>query len=75
MVSQRLKEYCEAEFENIDTVVSELFFVVRPKKVDYSTAELAAIATFIHNYYNGIENILKSFIVKKDCNKRCSYVA
>ncbi|HBR16560.1 MAG: hypothetical protein A3G39_09930 [Deltaproteobacteria bacterium RIFCSPLOWO2_12_FULL_43_16] len=65
MTSLRLKEYCEAEFENIDTVVSELFFVVRPKKIDYSTAELAAIAAFIHNYYNGIENILKRVLLSR----------
>src|SRR3989304_8688349 len=65
MTSLRLKEYCEAEFENIDTVVSEFFFVVRPKKIDYSTAELAAIATFIHNYYNGIENVLKRVLSLK----------
>lgn len=59
MESHRLKEYCEAEFENIDTVVSELFSVVRAKESGYALAELAAIATFIHNFYNGIENILK----------------
>lgn len=59
MTSQRLKEYCEAEFENISTVTSELFSVVEAGKSDYSVAELAAMATFIHNCYNGVENILK----------------
>lgn len=59
MTRQQLKEYCEAEFENINVVVSELFSVVKAKESGYSIAELAAIATFIHNFYNGIENILK----------------
>jgi len=59
MKKNQVKEYCEAEFENIDGVVLELFSVVKAGKSDYSTAELAAIATFIHNCYNGIENILK----------------
>lgn len=59
MTSQQLKEYCEAEFENISAVTSELFSVVEAGKSDYSVAELAAMATFIHNCYNGIENILK----------------
>ena len=59
MTSQQLKEYCEAEFENISAVTSELFFVVEAGKSDYSVAELAAMATFIHNCYNGVENILK----------------
>lgn len=59
MTSQQLKEYCEAEFENINTVTSELFSVVEAGKSDYSVAELAAMATFIHNCYNGVENILK----------------
>lgn len=59
MTKKRLEEYCDAEFENIDAVISELFSVLKPKKNKYSIAELAAIATFIHNFYNGIENILK----------------
>ncbi len=65
MLVQRLKEYCDAEFENIDAVISELKSVVKSKKVKYSTAELAAIATFIHNCYNGIENILKRIFLSK----------
>jgi len=59
MTKNQFKEYCEAEFENIDTVVHELFSICRTRKVKYSTVELAAIATFMHNFYNGIENILK----------------
>ncbi len=59
MIKHQLKEYCEAEFENIDAVTSELFSVVKTEKSEYSTPELAAIATFIHNCYNGVENVLK----------------
>ena len=59
MTNDQLREYCDAEFENIDTVKAELWSVIRPEKSEYSIAELAAIATFIHNIYNGIENILK----------------
>ncbi len=59
MTGKQLKEYCEAEFENIDIVMSELFSVIKTERSEYSTVELAAIATFIHNCYNGIENILK----------------
>ncbi len=62
MPKHQLKEYCEAEFENIDTVVFELFSIIKTAKSEYSTAELAAIATFIHNCYNGIENILKRIL-------------
>ncbi len=65
MTKQQIKEYCEAEFENIDAVVFELFSVVKTEKSEYSTAELAAIATFIHNYYNGIENVLKRVLSLK----------
>lgn len=59
MTRQQLKEYCDAEFENIDIVISDLFSVVKAEKTEYSISELAAIATFTHNFYNGIENILK----------------
>ncbi len=63
MTDQQLKEYCEAEFENIDTVASDLFAVVKSNKSDYSRVELAAISTFLHNIYNGFENILKRVLL------------
>jgi hypothetical protein len=63
MTKQQLREYCEAEFENIDTVLSELSRVAAHEKTEYSVAELAAIATFIHNFYNGLENILKRILM------------
>ena len=66
MIKQQLKEYCEAEFENIDTVLYELYAIVRVEKSEYSIAELAATATFLHNCYNGIENILKRVLLFVD---------
>jgi len=63
MTKKQLREYCEAEFENIDSVLSELALVIKPKKQKYSVADLAAAATFIHNCYNGIENVLKRMLV------------
>lgn len=63
MTKQQLRKYCEAEFDNIDAVISEIFIVALPVKTEYSTAELAAIATFIHNFYNGTENILKRILI------------
>ena len=42
MESHQLKEYCEAEFENIDAVVSELFSVVKAKESGYSIAKFAS---------------------------------
>ena len=66
MPEHKLREYCDAEFENIDTVVDELNSVVLLEKGAYSTAELAAVSTFIHNCYNGIENILKRVLSQKN---------
>lgn len=63
MTSQQLKEYCEAEFENIDRVVLELLSIVKAKNEGFTIIELAAIATFLHNFYNGIENILKRVLL------------
>jgi hypothetical protein len=56
MTNEQLREYCDAEFENIDSVKAELWSVVRSEKSKYSIAELAAIATFIHNIYRGMLN-------------------
>lgn len=66
MSNQQLKEYCAAEFENIDAVFAELFNVVQPDKAEYTAAELAAIAVFVHNCYNGIENILKRVLLSRN---------
>jgi len=63
MKKQQLKEYCEAEFENTQAVLSELFRIAASDKKIYSNVELAASATFIHNFYNGIENILKRIMI------------
>jgi uncharacterized protein YutE (UPF0331/DUF86 family) len=65
MTNGRLKEQCEAEFENIQTVLDELFTVAAPGKTDYSVADMAAVATFLHNAYNGIENVLKRTLSRK----------
>ena len=62
MTKKQLREHCDAEFENIYRVTSELTAVVQSRNSDYPIAELAAIATFIHNCYNGIENILKRIL-------------
>lgn len=65
MPNEQLREYCDAEFENIDAVVAELFLIAKAKKSAYSIAELAAMAAFLHNFYNGVENILKRILYAK----------
>jgi len=62
MTKKQLREHCDAEFENIYRVKSELTTVLQSRNSDYPIAELAAIATFIHNCYNGMENILKRIL-------------
>ena len=52
-----LKEKIEAEYENINKLILEL-----PEKNRLASLEflqLAGVATILHNFYNGIENILK----------------
>ena len=70
MTDQQLEKYCEAEFENIETVMSDLSSVVKDGSSEYSTPELAAIATFLHNIYNGTENILKRVLISKGLDIR-----
>jgi hypothetical protein len=59
-----LKERIEAEKENVEKVLKELKHVMKKEKK--TTVELAAIATFLHNTYNGIENILKQTLKAKN---------
>lgn len=63
MTKEELKEYCNAEFKNIDRVMNELFFIFSPDKSEYSLVERAAIASFIVNIYSGVENILKQMLI------------
>jgi len=70
MTREQLKEQCEAEFENIQAVLEELSTVVRPGKTNYTVAELAAIATFLHNTYNGLENVLKRILYHRNISLR-----
>lgn len=62
MTKEQLKEYCDAEFKNIERVINELFSIFNPEKSGYSVMEQAAIATFIINAYSGIENILRQIL-------------
>ena len=58
-----VNERVEAEFECIERVVAEL-----PADAlldNLSSLELAGVACLIHNFYNGIENILKQMVVSR----------
>ena len=57
----KVRERVEAEFENIERVVAEL--PVSSLMPSLSSLELAGVATHIHNFYNGIENILKQTVI------------
>lgn len=53
-----------AEKENVEMVLSNLKDAMARK--EKSVIELAAIGTFLHNIYNGIENILKQILNAKN---------
>ena len=55
----------EAELENIEHVVAEL--PGSDSLPSLSSLELAGVGALIHNFYNGIENILKQIVIS--CGK------
>ena len=53
----KLREKVHAEYEQIENLLNEM---PGPEKLPYlSFLELAGVATLLHNFYNGVENILK----------------
>jgi len=54
-------EHVEAELENIKRVVAEL--PGSDSLADISSLELAGVGALIHNFYNGVENILKQLVI------------
>ena len=59
-----LKAKIEAEYENIDRLILELPEKERLPFLEF--LQLAGVATIIHNFYNGIENILKLILNEKN---------
>jgi len=59
-----LREKVDVELENVSTVLDELEKIKdEPSK---TIVELAGIGTFLHNFYTGIENILKQILRDED---------
>ncbi|WP_420209152.1 hypothetical protein [Candidatus Electronema sp. JC] len=59
-----LRDKIEAEFENIELLLKEI--PLSEKLPRLSFLELAGVATLLHNFYNGIENILKQICKAKN---------
>ena len=59
-----LTEQILAEKENVDIALHNLRTAMA--RTEKTVIELAAIATFLHNTYNGIENILKQILISKN---------
>jgi uncharacterized protein YutE (UPF0331/DUF86 family) len=60
----KLQKRILAEKENVDIALNNLKYTMERK--EKSVIELAAIGTFLHNIYNGIENILKQILIAND---------
>jgi uncharacterized protein YutE (UPF0331/DUF86 family) len=59
-----LSKQIMAEKENVETVLGNLKEAMTRK--ERSVIELAAIGTFLHNIYNGVESILKQILIAKN---------
>lgn len=58
-----LKDKIEYDIDNIDRVFEEL--PNHKNLSQLSILELAGVATLLHNFYNGVENIIKRVLIEK----------
>ncbi len=58
------KDKIEAQYENMDCLIFELPEKARLPFLEF--LQLAGVATILHNFYNGIENILKLILNEKN---------
>ena len=59
----RLSQKIQAELENIDELFKEM--PLHSNLPRLSTLELAGVAASLHNFYNGIENVLKQIFMSQ----------
>jgi len=59
-----LSERIRIELENIDRVFNEM--PLYSKLPNLSSLELAGVAALLHNFYTGVENIIKQILVSKE---------
>jgi hypothetical protein len=59
-----LKAKVQAESENIEQTLNEMPAYIQLPNL--SILELAGVATLIHNFYNGIENVLKQIFMARN---------
>jgi hypothetical protein len=59
-----LKSKIKAEVDNIEVTLSELEKILTVEEKGF--VELAALATILHNFYNGVENVIKQILREKN---------
>lgn len=63
MTKQELADFCRSEFERLDILAENILQATERGRAGSASLELAAVETFFHYFYSGVEDIIREILL------------